>query len=133
MKKSTIAILGRPNVGKSTLFNRIIGKTHSIVSPVEGVTRDRISDSFNWRGEDYHIIDTGGFIHNSKHIINKEVNLQSDLAQQTSDLILFLMDSRSEITANDRELSQKIIRSGKSCFPSLSSFKFSKLFILFIQ
>ena len=60
MKKSTIAILGRPNVGKSTLCNRIISKTHSIVSPVEGVTRDRISDSFNWRGEDYHIIDTGG-------------------------------------------------------------------------
>ncbi len=113
MKKSTIAILGRPNVGKSTLFNRIVGKTHSIVSPVEGVTRDRISDSFNWRGEDYNIIDTGGFIHNSKQTINKEVNLQSSLAHDTSDLILFLMDSRSDITANDRELAQKIIRSGK--------------------
>ena len=113
MKKSTIAILGRPNVGKSTLFNRIVGKTHSIVSPIEGVTRDRISDSFNWRGEDYNIIDTGGFIHNSKQTINKEVNLQSSLAHDTSDLILFLMDSRSDITANDRELAQKIIRSGK--------------------
>ena len=113
MGKSTIAILGRPNVGKSTLFNRIVGKTHSIVSSVEGVTRDRVSDVFNWRGEDYHIIDTGGFIYNSKHTINKEVNIQSNLAQQDADLVLFLMDSRSEITSNDRELSQKLIRSGK--------------------
>mgnify|MGYP000102436997 CR=1 FL=1 len=56
MKKSTIAILGRPNVGKSTLFNRIVGRIHSIVSSIEGVTRDRVSDSFNWGGKDYNII-----------------------------------------------------------------------------
>ena len=113
MKNSTIAVIGRPNVGKSTLFNRIVGKTHSIVSPVEGVTRDRVSDSFIWNGRQYTIIDTGGFIHNSKDIIGKEVNIQSNIAQDEADLILFLVDSRSDITANDRELSQMIIRSGK--------------------
>ena len=69
MKRNVIAIIGRPNVGKSTLFNRIIGKPHSIVSEVEGVTRDRVRDSFVWGGSEYDIIDTGGFINNSKDLI----------------------------------------------------------------
>ena len=65
MKRNIIAIIGRPNVGKSTLFNRIIGKSHSIVSEVEGVTRDRVKDSFDWKGAEYDIIDTGGFVNRS--------------------------------------------------------------------
>ena len=60
MKRNVIAIVGRPNVGKSTLFNRIIGKSHSIVSEVEGVTRDRVRDSFDWGGIEYDIIDNVG-------------------------------------------------------------------------
>ena len=71
MKRNIIAIVGRPNVGKSTLFNRIIGKSHSIVSEIEGVTRDRVKDFFIWQGNQYDIIDTGGFISNSKDFINE--------------------------------------------------------------
>jgi len=113
MKKITISIIGRPNVGKSTLFNRIIGKKKSIVSDIKGVTRDRVSGRFNWLNRDYGIIDTGGFIHNSKDLINKEVNIQSNIAQNESDLILLVMDSKEDITANDRELAQIVLRSGK--------------------
>ena len=113
MKKKLISIIGRPNVGKSTLFNRIIGKKKSIVSDIKGVTRDRIRGSFNWLNREYDIIDTGGFIHNSKDLINKEVNIQSDIAQNESDLILLVMDSREDVTANDRELAQIVLRLGK--------------------
>ena len=113
MKRNVIAIIGRPNVGKSTLFNRIIGKSHSIVSEVEGVTRDRVRDSFTWGGSEYDIIDTGGFINKSKDLINQEINIQSDIAKDESDLILLVMDSRQEITSNDRELAHMIIRLNK--------------------
>ena len=113
MKRNVIAIIGRPNVGKSTLFNRIIGKSHSIVSEVEGVTRDRVRDSFTWRGTEYDIVDTGGFINKSKDFINQEINIQSDIAKEESDLILLMMDSRQEITSNDRELAYMITRLNK--------------------
>ncbi len=113
MKRNVIAIIGRPNVVKSTLFNRIIGKSHSIVSEVEGVTRDRVKDSFIWNDFQYDIIDTGGFINNSKDLITKEVNIQSEIAKDESDLVLLMMDSRQDITSDDRELAQMILRSGK--------------------
>ena len=113
MKNSVISIIGRPNVGKSTLFNRIVGKNHAIVSKVEGVTRDRIMQSFSWAGKKYDIIDTGGFNENSKDLMSQEINMQSSIAQEQSDLILLVMDVRKEITSNDRELSQMVIRSGK--------------------
>ncbi len=71
MANLSIAILGRPNVGKSTLFNRLVGSRKSIVSPIEGVTRDRIYSSFEWCGRNIDVIDTGGFLPNEKDIINK--------------------------------------------------------------
>ena len=110
MKRNVIAIVGRPNVGKSTLFNRIIGKSHSIVSEVEGVTRDRVKDSFDWKGTEYDIIDTGGFVNNSKDIMSQQINIQSSIAQQESDLILLIMDSRQDITSTDRELAQIVLK-----------------------
>ena len=113
MKRKLISIIGRPNVGKSTLFNRIIGQKKSIVSDIRGVTRDRVTGSFNWLNREYSVVDTGGFIHNSKDLINREVNIQSDIAQNESDLILLIMDSRQEITSNDRELAQIVLRLDK--------------------
>ena len=113
MKKMLISIIGRPNVGKSTLFNRIIGKKHAIVSAIEGVTRDRVRGTFDWINKEYDIVDTGGFVHNSKDLMNKEINIQSSVAQNEADLILLIMDIREEITSNDRELSQMVLRSGK--------------------
>ena len=111
--KNTIVIIGKPNVGKSTLFNRIIGKSHSIVSEQEGVTRDRIKSSFIWNGQNYDIIDTGGYISKSKKVMDLEVNIQSDIAKNESDLILLLMDVKQEITANDRDLAQSILKLNK--------------------
>ena len=115
MKKPTISILGRPNVGKSTLFNRLVGKRKSIVSPIEGVTRDRIYGSFSWLEKEYNLIDTGGYIFNSEEIIDKQVNKQAEIATNSSDLIIFLVDGRSDITTNDINLSKIIKKSGVPC------------------
>ena len=112
MKKPTISILGRPNVGKSTLFNRLIGKRKSIVSPIEGVTRDRIYGTFSWLEKEYKLIDTGGYICNTEEIIDVQVNKQAELATESSDLIIFMVDGKSSITANDRVLSDTIKKSG---------------------
>ena len=112
MKKATISILGRPNVGKSTLFNRLIGKRQSIVSPIEGVTRDRIYGTFNWLEKEYKLIDTGGYIYNTDEIIDVQVNKQAELATRSSDLIIFMVDGKSDITANDRVLGETIKKSG---------------------
>ena len=115
MKKPTISILGRPNVGKSTLFNRLVGKRKSIVSPIEGVTRDRIYGAFSWLEKEYNLIDTGGYIFNSEKIIDKQVNKQAEIATNSYDLIIFIVDGKSEITTNDRNLSKIIKKSGVPC------------------
>ena len=113
MAEYTIAILGRPNVGKSTLFNRLIGKTHSIVSPIEGVTRDRVNGKFDWLDRKYNIIDTGGYIPNNDQEINTQVRIQADIALSEADFLILLVDGRSDITASDRTLSKLIIESHK--------------------
>ena len=74
-RKALVTIIGKPNVGKSTLFNRIIGEKKSIVSPVEGVTRDRVYGSYDWLGHIYDIIDTGGFVLNENDIMNENIKL----------------------------------------------------------
>jgi len=103
-----ITIIGKPNVGKSTLFNRIIGEKKSIVSPVEGVTRDRVYGTFDWLGKNYDFIDTGGFIINEDDIINKNIKIQLDIASQEADFIIFMVDGKDEITTNDQELAKNI-------------------------
>ena len=113
MKIPTISILGKPNVGKSTLFNRLIGKRQSIVSPIHGVTRDRIYGEFEWLGQEYSIIDTGGYIPKSDNVVDKQVNLQANIAKESSDLILFMIDGKDEITSSDRILSEIIKKTGK--------------------
>ena len=113
MKKNTIVIIGKPNVGKSTLFNRLIGQFKSIVSPEEGVTRDRIYGTFDWLSKNYEIIDTGGYIPRNNSDLNIEVKLQAEIAKNESDLILFILDAKCEISSNDRILAQNILKSGK--------------------
>ena len=100
-----ITIIGKPNVGKSTLFNRIIGEKKSIVSPVEGVTRDRVYGTYDWLGKMYDIIDTGGFVLNENDIINENIKIQLDIAKDESDFVVFIVDGKSELTSNDLELS----------------------------
>ena len=114
MAKKTLAILGRPNVGKSTLFNRLVGSRKSIVSPVEGVTRDRVYSVFDWVGYDFDIIDTGGFLPKEKDVMNRHIQEQARIAINEADLIIFLVDGRSELTSSDRILSDMVIRSQKA-------------------
>jgi len=113
MANYTIAILGRPNVGKSTLFNRLIGSTHSIVSPIEGVTRDRVYGKFEWSGYNYNVIDTGGYLPDTMDKINANVRLQVDIATEEADFLLLLVDGRSEVTSTERTLFSIIIKSNK--------------------
>jgi len=114
LANKTLAILGRPNVGKSTLFNRLIGSRKSIVSAIEGVTRDRVYSTFDWVGNNFDIIDTGGFLPKEKDIMSRHIQEQARIAISEADLIIFLVDGRSEITASDRILANMVIRSQKS-------------------
>jgi len=109
-----IAILGRPNVGKSTLFNRLVGSRKSIVSSIEGVTRDRVYGTFEWLGRNIDVVDTGGFLPKEKDIMNKHIQEQARYAINEADSILFVVDGQSDITASDRILSDMIKKSGKS-------------------
>ena len=113
MSNPTIAILGKPNVGKSTLFNRIVGRRQSIVSHKEGVTRDRIYGSFDWQGKQFNLIDTGGFIPNPEDIIDNQIRVQAEIALKEADVILLLMDGRGSITSSDIMLAKYVQKSDK--------------------
>ncbi|MBC8479309.1 MAG: ribosome biogenesis GTPase Der [FCB group bacterium] len=113
MANPTLAILGRPNVGKSTLFNRFVGKRVSIVSPIEGVTRDRIHGEMDWCGHKMNVIDTGGYLPNSDDVIEKAVRFQAEIATQEADILLLMVDARSEITSSDRVLAEYMLKSEK--------------------
>ena len=101
---SIVAIVGRPNVGKSTLFNRLIESREAIVDEVSGVTRDRIYGTCNWNGVDFTVIDTGGYVQNSDDIFEEQINKQVVLAIEEADLILFMVD----VTAGIHELDKSI-------------------------
>ena len=92
MKKPIVAVVGRPNVGKSTLFNKIVGSRISIVEDTPGVTRDRIYAESEWNGIPFILIDTGGIEPDSKDIILSQMREQARIAIETADVILFLVD-----------------------------------------
>ena len=105
MSKPVVAIVGRPNVGKSSLFNTLYGERISIVHDTPGVTRDRIYAQAQWRGRDFMIIDTGGIEPgNDEDIILKQMRIQAEIAIETADVILFLCDIKSGLTAADEEI-----------------------------
>lgn len=114
-KLPLIAIIGRPNVGKSTFFNRMIKARKAIVDAQEGITRDRIYGKMDWEGHEINIVDTGGFIPNDVDIFNAAIRSQIKLAVEEADLILFIVDIREEITSSDRELAQIVFDTGKKC------------------
>ena len=98
MGKPTVAIVGRPNVGKSTFFNYLIGKRISIVEDTPGVTRDRIYADANWRGTDFTLIDTGGIEPESEDVIISQMRTQADIAISIADVIVFVTDFKQGIT-----------------------------------
>src|SRR5438105_8349078 len=108
-----VAIVGRPNVGKSTLFNAIIGQRRSIVGDEPGITRDRIHGAGVYLGRPFELIDTGGIIPNDAEMIPAEILKQARVVLEHAAHVIFLIDGRSEITAADRDLAQMLRRLGK--------------------
>src|SRR6185436_1239508 len=106
-------IVGRPNVGKSTLFNRITGKRCSIVGDEPGITRDRMHGLAEYDGRRFELIDTGGIVVNDQEYIPSQILRQAEVALAAASHIIFLVDGRSEITASDRDLAQMLRRLGK--------------------
>lgn len=109
----TVAIIGRPNVGKSTLFNRMVGYKKSIVDDVSGVTRDRIYGESEWGGKKFNIIDTGGFVAHSNEVFEKAIREQVQIALDEADLVLFALDVITGITDLDDEVARLLRRSKK--------------------
>ena len=113
MSKPIVAIIGKPNVGKSTFFNYLVGSRISIVEDTPGVTRDRIYADTNWRGRNFTLIDTAGIEPDSEDIILSQMREQAKLAISMADVIVFLTDIRQGITAADQEIAVMLKKSGK--------------------
>ena len=113
MARPAIAIIGRPNVGKSTLFNRLVEKRKAIVDAKEGITRDRIRGTLDWENRLYDIVDTGGYIPDDVDVFNAAVREQAELAVVEADFILFLVDGKADPTASDKDLAKLVRKSGK--------------------
>jgi GTP-binding protein len=115
-KAPLIAIVGRPNVGKSTLFNRLVGSRRAIVGDEPGITRDRLYAEGNWRGHAFRIVDTGGILPDDKDFIPAEIFRQARVALGEAAAIVMVVDARTELAAPDLELARLLQRTGKSLF-----------------
>ena len=113
MAKKTVAIVGRPNVGKSTLFNVLAGEKIAIIKDTPGVTRDRIYADCEWRNVKFRIIDTGGIEPESEDIILKQMRRQAELAMDIADVIVFITDVKTGVTASDKEIALMLKRTKK--------------------
>lgn len=113
MSQPVVAIIGRPNVGKSTLFNRLIGKRKAIVDDMPGVTRDRNYDIVDWAGQQFVLIDTGGYLPEAKEKMDIAIREQVEIAIDESDLIIFLVDVKTGITDVDERMAHILQRSDK--------------------
>ncbi len=111
-----MAIVGRPNVGKSTLFNRLTGSRRAIVGDEPGITRDRLYGDSEWRGREFRVVDTGGIIPEEKELIPAEIFRQARVALDEAAAIIMVVDARSELAAPDRELARLLLRAGKPLF-----------------
>ena len=116
MSTNIIAIVGRPNVGKSTLFNRLVGRRQAIMDNESGVTRDRSYGHGDWTGKYYTVIDTGGYVHGSDDIFEGEINKQVELAIKEADVILFMVDVEAGVTSLDEEFANVLRRTDKPIY-----------------
>ena len=112
----TVAIVGRPNVGKSTLFNRLVGSRRAIVGDEPGITRDRLYGDAEWRGRHLRVVDTGGIVPEDKDFIPAEIFRQAKVALVEADAVIMVVDGRTEMASPDMELARQLIRSGKPLF-----------------
>src|SRR5467141_4921223 len=112
----SLVIVGRPNVGKSTLFNRLTGTRRSIVTNEPGITRDRIYGKAEWRGRELEIVDTGGIVPDDKALVPQEVLRQAHVAIKTAALLVLVVDSQAGLTPLDEELARLLRTTGKPFF-----------------
>ncbi len=112
MRREVVAIVGRPNVGKSTIFNRLVGTKTAIILDIPGVTRDRIYGTVNYKDYSFHLIDTGG-IDITEGKFNDEIKGQATLAIDEADIILFVVDGKEGLTSNDHVVKDMLLKSGK--------------------
>ena len=117
MPTPVVTIVGRPNVGKSTLFNRIVGRHAALVDKTAGVTRDRNYGEAEWLGRPFRLIDTGGIMATKDSRLLEAVHEQTLYAVAEADVVLFVLDSREELTAADQDIAQQLHRSGKTVIP----------------
>lgn len=120
MARPVVAIVGRPNVGKSTIFNRLIGDRLAIVEDKPGITRDRIYGNAEWNGKTFSVIDTGGIEIDGDDMILKSIRMQAELAIGEADVIVFMCDAKTGVTQSDEEVAQILFRSGKPVILSVN-------------
>lgn len=113
---SIVAIVGRPNVGKSTLYNRLVGEREAIVDDISGVTRDRQYGTCEWNGKVFTVVDTGGFVHGSDDVFEAAIRSQVNIAIEEASVILFMVDSTTGITDLDEEIAGMLRRTTKDVF-----------------
>src|SRR4029077_1679811 len=116
MSGFTVAIVGRPNVGKSTLFNRLLEERKAIVHDISGVTRDRQYGIADWNGKTFNVIDTGGFVPDSEDVFEKEIRKQVVIAVEEANAIIFMADAATGITDLDDAMADLLRRSKKPVF-----------------
>src|SRR5437868_4000303 len=110
---NTIAIIGRPNVGKSTLFNRLVGERKAITDDISGVTRDRIYGISEWNGKIFNVIDTGGFVSHTQDIFEKEIKKQVHIAIAEAAVLLFIVDATVGVTDLEQDITEMLRRHNK--------------------
>lgn len=119
MKKPVVALVGRPNVGKSTLFNRLVGSKTAIIEDIPGITRDRIYGSVIFDNYRFHLIDTGG-IDIEKDRFNEEIKVQAEIAVNEADVIVFVVDGKEGLTTNDYVVRDMLLKSGKTVIVAIN-------------
>ena len=131
MAKPLVAIVGRPNVGKSTFFNKVVGKKISIVEDFPGVTRDRIYQDAEWSGVSFTLVDTGGLELKSTDEMWMHIQKQAEIAIDTADVIILFTDGKAGLNASDEDVASKLRKSGKPVIVAvnkLENFDLSKLY-----
>ncbi|MFQ6674468.1 MAG: GTPase, partial [Fidelibacterota bacterium] len=113
MSRPIVAILGRRNVGKSTLFNRLVGRRQAIVDSEEGITRDRIYGQVEWAGRVFTLVDTGGYVPDKARVMDEAVRKQAEMAMNEASVIILLVDGRQGMTPDDSLLGRMVKRSGR--------------------
>jgi GTP-binding protein len=126
-REGLLAIVGRPNVGKSTLFNRMVGRRRAIVGDEPGITRDRLYGEVRWNGRRFRVVDTGGIIPDDKALIPAEIFRQARVALEEAAAIVMVVDGRTELASPDLELARQLIRSGKKLFLAVNKIDTPKL------